>query len=210
MDILFKPELAAKFADCGIGFIGTANEVINVALNYLGLNPHSADKQDIDEAEQLLSAVRPHIRYFNNVKILDDLATGEICMALTSSGEVGLAQAYATEAGRDTRIRYGVPSEGTLIWIDSMVVLSESENKDAAHKFLDYMMRPDVIAEITNTLYYSNPNAAATPLVRNEIVGDPNIYPTEEVMRRLFADVVLDNQGARLRTRAWTKIKTGQ
>lgn len=210
LDMFFKPEIAEKFADCGIAFMDSPGEVINVALNYLGLDPHSAKKADINKVQELISAVRPYIRYFNSLKYIDDLATGEICLAVMYNGDAGIAGLAASEAGHGIEVVYKIPVEGTVIWIDSMVIPSDAKNIDAAHKFIDYMMRPEVIADITNLIFYPNANSAAAEYVTVEILDDPNIYPPASVRERLFADIVLPNKSIRLRTRAWTKIKTGR
>jgi putrescine transport system substrate-binding protein len=161
-------------------------------------------------AEKLIAAVRPHIRYFNSIKPIDDLATGEICLALMYSGDAGIAAYAASEAGNGIELLYGIPDEGTVIWIDSMVITSDASNIDGAHKFIDYILQPKVIADVSNTIFYSNANSASTEFVDPEIVGDPNIYPPSSVREKLFADIALPNKSLRLRTRAWTKIKTGR
>ncbi len=209
LDIIFKPEIIEKFADCGVAIIDSPGEVINIALNYLGLDPHSAKKSDIKMAEKLISSVRPHVRYFNSIKPIDDLATGEICLALMYSGDAGIAAYAASEAGNDIELLYGIPAEGTVIWVDSMVITSDAKNVAGAYQFIDYILRPEVIADVSNTIFYSNANSASNEFVDPELMSDPNIYPPASVRKKLFADIALPNKSLRLRTRSWTKIKTG-
>ena len=209
LDIIFKPELSAKFADCGIAVLDSPGEVLNIALNYLGLDPKSSKKSDIKKAEELITAVRPNIRYFNSVKPIDDMATGEICLALMYNGDAGIAAEAATKADKGTEVLYRIPNEGTILWVDSMFMPIDATNIENAHKFMDYMMRPKVIADISNGIFYSNANKASVEFLDKEISSDPNIYPPKEVVDNLFPDVALAKKATRLRTRAWTKVKTG-
>ncbi|MES0884576.1 extracellular solute-binding protein [Roseibium sp. SCP14] len=207
---LFNEANAAQLAKCGLAVIDSPNEVLGLVLNYLGEDPSSGKKATVKKAEETIAAIRPHVRYFDSIKPIDDLATGEICAALMYSGDAGIAAYAASEAGNGTEVLYAIPKQGSLVWVDSFLVLSDAANKDAAAKFIDYMMRPDVIADATNFIFYANANSAATELVDPEITGDPNIYPTPEVMERLYPEVALNNKAQRLRTRTWTRIKTGQ
>ena len=177
--------------------------------NYLGEEPYGKNKKAVAKAEEVLTAIRPHVRYFDSIKPIDDLATGEICAGLIYSGDAGIAALAASEANNGVEVLYTIPKQGTLVWVDSMTVLAGAENKDEAHAFIDYILRPEVIAEVTNFMFYANANAAATDLVNPEITGDPNIYPPAEVQARLYAEVPLGNRAQRTRTRTWTRIKTG-
>lgn len=206
---IFDPANAEKLAECGLSILDSPNEVLGIALHYLGEDPYSASKSAVAKAEELIAAIRPHVRYFDNIKPIDDLATGETCAGLIYSGDAGIAAYAAAEAGNGVEVRYAIPKQGTLIWIDSMTVLAEAPNKDNAWTFLDYMLRPEVIADATNYLFYANANAAATAVIDPEIAGDPNIYPPAEVREKLFSETVLSNKAQRLRTRTWTRIKTG-
>lgn len=210
LDIIFKPEISAKFADCGIAVLDSPGEVLNVALNYLGLDPKSSKKGDIKKAQELVTSIRPNIRYFNSVKPIDDLATGEICIALMYSGDAGIAADAASKGGKGIELSYSIPKEGTIMWFDSMVIPSDSASTKEAHQFINYMMRPKVIADISNSIFYSNANSASQEFVDKEITSDPNIYPSEAVRAKLFPDVALAKKPTRLRTRAWTKVKTGR
>ncbi|MBU2980212.1 extracellular solute-binding protein [Lentibacter algarum] len=205
----FDPEKAAKLGECGLSVIDSPNEIFGLALTYLGYEPDTTSQEEIDAATDLLLGVRPHIRYFNSVKHIDDLATGEICASLAYSGDASIAAYAASEADNGTEVLYSIPKQKTLIWIDAITVLADAPNPDAANKFLDYIMRPQVIADATNYVFYANANKAAFELVDPEITGDPNIYPSNEVIDGLFPDVTLPNRAQRMRTRAWTKIVTG-
>lgn len=208
-DIFFKPELAAKFADCGIAILDSPQEVISIALNYLGLDPFSAGKDDLAKVNALLAGLRPHVRYINSVKALTDLANGDICLALAYNGDVGLAQLRADEAGNGLAILYAVPKEGTLIWFDLMSIPVDATHPENAYTFINYLMQPQVIADISNTMFYANPNTASLPMLDPDLKGDPGIYPPADTMARLFGDKTIPPKSTRLRTRLWTTFKSG-
>ncbi|MEQ9640628.1 MAG: polyamine ABC transporter substrate-binding protein [Alphaproteobacteria bacterium] len=205
--LIFDPAKAAKLADCGISMLDAPNEVFDIARNYLGLNPISTETADLDKAVALLSQVRPHIKYYHSSSYIDDLANGELCVAMGWSGDVFQA---IDDAADGVEVRYVIPKEGAVIWFDVMAIPADAPHKDAAHLFIDYILRPDVVAKISDEVFYANPNAAATALVSDEVKGDPAIYPPPEVQARLFADKAPTGRFARSQTRAWTKVKTGQ
>ncbi|WP_428642715.1 extracellular solute-binding protein [Roseibium sp.] len=209
LSVIFQPDNAAKLAECGLAVINSPNEVLGVALNYLGAAPYGNDKGDMKKAEALVASIRPSVRYFDSVKPIDDLATGEICAALMYSGDAGIAAYAAEEANNGVDVEFSIPQQGTLAYVDSFLVLADSTNKEAAHVFLDYMMRPEVIADASNFVFFANANAASKEFVDPAITGNPNIYPPTEIMERLYAEIPLGNKAQRLRSRTWTRIKTG-
>jgi putrescine transport system substrate-binding protein len=209
LDVLFKPEQAQKLADCGIAIIDSPIEVTSIALNYLGLDPHSNRAEDIEKAQALLMGLRPHVRYFDSTRPIQDLASGEICMALTYSGDAGTAQMRASEANSDVTIGYAIPEQGTVLWMDLMAIPKDAPNVDGAYTFIDYLLQPEVIAGMTNYLTYANANVKSLPMVDEAIRSNPGIYPPAEVKARLFPDVKLDDENVRLRNRAWTQVKSG-
>lgn len=206
-DLLFKPEIVAKFADCGVAMLDSPSEIFPIALNYLGLDRYSAKPEDYAKVEAMLTAIRPSIRYFNSSQYIDDLANGEICLAFGYNGDIYQARRRA-KAGVD--IRYSVPKEGTTVSFDVMAIPADAPHPDAALAFIDYILTPRVAADITDTVYYANPNIKATPLVRADIRDDPGIYPSAAMMERLFIEKRPDREIDRLRTRIWTRVKTGE
>ncbi len=208
-DLIFKEEYASKIAGCGIGFLDSPSEVFPVALNYLGLDPNSTDKGEIKKATELLKATRPFIKYFNSSQLLDDMVTGEVCVVLDYNGDVSIGMVRAEEAGQDIQLAYSIPKEGTIIWFDTMAIPSDAPHSANAHLFLDYMLRPESAAGITNTVFFASPNTAAIDLINPEILADPGIYPPDDVKQKLFGLKVLPQKIERLYTRAWTSIKTG-
>ncbi|MDH1729598.1 extracellular solute-binding protein [Pseudomonas chengduensis] len=208
LDLLFKPEYASKLKDCGISVLDSPQEVIAIALNYLGKPPYSAKGVDLDAASALLAALQPNLRYIGNARQIDDLAKGETCLALTYTGDAGMAAARAAEAGQPFEVLYRIPREGTLIWFDTMAIPADAPHPGNARAFIDFMLQPEAIAELTNELFFANANRAATPLLDEAVSGDPDIYPPEAVRARLFAEEVLSLREQRQRTRLWTAFRS--
>ncbi|AHD03503.1 putrescine/spermidine ABC transporter substrate-binding protein (plasmid) [Leisingera methylohalidivorans DSM 14336] len=208
-DLLFNPEYAAKLKDCGVAVLDSPVEMLSVTLNYLGADPYSEDKAEIAKAQALLASAADNITYFSNQKPATDLPGGNVCLAVMYSGDAGIAQARALEAGNGVEILYSIPKEGTLMWIDLMAIPEDAANVDEAYAFIDHMLQPEVIAEVSNTVFFANANAAADAHVLPEILSDPGIYPDAETLARLFPDKSLGARALRQRSRAWTKVKSG-
>lgn len=209
LGLIFDPEIAAKLERCGIVILDTPQEVIPAALNYLGLDRGSRDPADLERAASLLERVRPYVRRFHSSQYINDLAAGDVCVALGYSGDVIQARNRAREAGSPVEIAFRVPREGAQMAIDMLAIPRDAPHPDNAHQFINYILRPEVIAEITNTVSYPNPNLAATALVDPEIRGDPGVYPPPEVMQRLYLDEPAPRAYERLRTRVWNRVKSG-
>ena len=207
--LIFDPVIAGKLDRSGIEILDTPQEVMPAALAYLGLDGKSRDLADLDRAAALLEQVRPHIRRFHSSQYINDLAAGDICLALGYSGDVIQARNRAREAGSPVEIAFRVPREGAQMSIDMLAIPRDAPHPDNAHQFIDYILRPDVIAAITNAVSYPNPNPAATGLIDPEIRGDPGIYPPPEVMQRLYLDEPAPRAYERVRTRLWNRVKSG-
>jgi putrescine transport system substrate-binding protein len=208
LDLLFKPEYASRLKDCGIAVIDSPQEVISIALHYLGKDPYSSDKADLAAVQLLLAGLQPSLRYVGSGRHIDDLAKGEICLALTYNGDAFMAADNAREAGQSFSVEYRVPVEGTLIWFDTMAIPADAPHPQAAHAFIDFMLRPEAIAELTNSVFFANANQAATALVDEAIAGDPDIYPPAEVRARLFSEQLIPLRQQRERTRIWTTFRS--
>lgn len=208
--LIFDPENAAKLADCGIAFLDAPTEVIPAALNYLGLDPNSEVPADIAAAGDLLKSVRPHVRYFHSSQYINDLANGDICVTIGWSGDVLQARDRADEADNGVSVAYVIPDEGALQWFDMLAIPSDAPHPDAAHAFINFIMDPQITADITNYVWYASANAAALPLIDEEIVADPGIFPTDAAKENLWPAKVHSARTDRLITRLWTSIKTGQ
>ena len=207
---IFEPENAEKLASCGIAFLDSADEMIPAMLNYLGLDPNSQDPDDYRKAEEKLLAVRPHVRYFHSSKYISDLANGNICVAAGYSGDVFQAAARAEEAGKGIDIAYSIPREGGNLWFDMLAIPADSGNVEQAHAFINYLLRPEVIAAVSDYVGYANPNLEAGSLMDQEVRQDPAVYPPQQVLDRLYVSAELPPKVQRLMTRSWTRIKSGQ
>ena len=207
--LLFDPALAVKLAQCGIELLDTPQEVIPAALRYLGIDPTSRDSGDLDRAVALIGRVRPYVRRFHSSQYINDLAAGDICITLGYSGDVIQARNRAREAESGVEIAFRVPREGAQMSIDMLGIPADAPHPDNAHRFINYLLRPEVIAAISNTVSYPNPNRAATEFVTPEIRDDPGIYPPDAVRRLFYIDRPAPHAYERARSRAWNRMKSG-
>ncbi len=203
--MIFDPKVVSRFADCGVTLPDTPEEMLSAALVYLGRDPNSTDSKDIADAQEAIKAIRPYITTIGSSQT-NDLSSGIACLVIGWSGDVLLA---ADEAEDGIEIVYSIPKEGAPIWFDLMVIPTDAANVEAAQLFIDFMMRPEVIAKISNEVYYANANEAATEFVEAEILDDPAIYPTAEALKGLFAIASRDARSKRAIARQWTVIKLG-
>lgn len=208
-DMIFKPEIVSRFADCGVSFLDSPTDVIPMALNYLGYDGNTTDLDEIAKAEAVLKSVRPYIKYFSSTKMLMDLPNKEVCVAMSWSGDYATAFMRAKEAGLDIELAYTIPQEGSVSWVDGAYIPSDAPHPNNAHLFLDFLMRPEVIAAISNQTNYANGNEAATPLVNPEIVNNPAIYATDRVLGQSTIQKLFPPKIERIRTRIWSRVKTG-
>ena len=208
--MLFDPDVVAELANCGVTLLDAPTEVFANLMGYLGRDPNSEDPEDVDLFEEHLLKIRPHIRYFHSSQNINDLANGEICVAMGWSGDMLIARDRAVEAGQGVDIAYTIPKEGAVIWFDNLAIPSDAPHPENAHLFLDYMMEAEVAAAISNYVFYANANSASLPYVDEEVKSDPSIYPSDAVKENLFADLADSPAFTRLLTRAWTRVKTGR
>ena len=209
LDLIFKPEIVSRFADCGVTFLDSAEDVLQLALNYLHLDPNTSRPEDYQQAEKLLLAVRPYIRAFDSTEYLTGLANGEFCISMSWSADYATSRARAKAIGLEVNLAFTVPKEGANGSYDAWLIPADAPHPLAAHKFLNYMLEPRVIAAVTNDIHYANDNAAADVYVDPQIRTDAVVYPSPEVEARLYHAVEAGPALERLRTRTWTRIKTG-
>jgi putrescine transport system substrate-binding protein len=210
LDMVFKPEIVAKFADCGVSFMDNAEDVLQLALNYLHLDPNTQRPEDFKAAEKLLLSVRPYVKTFDSAAFMNALPNKDLCIAMSWSGDYETALARAKAAGLNIHLAFSVPKEGACAWYDAWLIPAGAPHPDAAYRFLNYMLEPKVIAATTNEIHYGNDNAAASAFVDPTILANPAIYPTEAVAARLYQSREVSAATERLRTRSWTRIKTGE
>ena len=210
LDMIFKPEILAKFADCGVTFLDSATDTLMLGLQYLGLDPNTTKREDYKAVEDLLLKVRPYIRAFDSVEYVNGLANQEICIAMSWSSDYALSRARARAVGANVNLAFSVPKEGANQNFSSLLIPEGAPHPDAAYRFLNFMLRPEVIAEITNEIYYGNDNIASRSLIKPNILNDPTLYPTPEIEARLFRSAEASAALERIRTRTWTRVKTAK
>ncbi|MBK8084386.1 MAG: polyamine ABC transporter substrate-binding protein [Devosia sp.] len=206
-DLIFKPEYAEKLASCGISLLDSPSEVTGIALHYLGLDPNSESAGDLAKAEELLNTIKPFIRYFHSSQYIDDLGNGETCVALGYSGDIFIASYNAAEG---VEVQYVIPREGAATLFDFLAIPADAPHPDNAHTFINYILRPEVVAAITNYVFYANPNLPALEFVDEEVKSNPGIYPPAETVAKAFVMRAHSPDFEEVLTRTWTRIKTGQ
>jgi len=208
--VLFEPENMKKLSSCGVAFLDSADEMLPAVLNYLGLDPNSSNPKDYQKAERKLLAVRPYVTYFHSSKYISDLANGNICVAAGFSGDVFQAKARAEEAGKGVELAYAIPKEGGNLWFDVLAIPKDSAHAEQAHAFINYLLKPEVIAQVSDYVGYANPNPKAGDLMDQDVRNDEAVYPPQDVLDRMFVNAELPPKVQRLMTRSWTKVKSGK
>jgi putrescine transport system substrate-binding protein len=208
--LIFDPAFAAKLSKCGISTIDAPAGVVRLVLKYLGKNPNAPSAQDLSDAASVLMRIRPYIRNIDTSNYTEAMANGDICIALGYSGDFVQARKRAEEAKNGIKINYVIPQEGSLISFDMLAIPKDAPHVANAHAFINYLMNPRVIANITNFVGYANANSAATPLIDTSILSDTVVYPTRDQQARLFVQMQDSAEQARAITRLWQRFKTGQ
>jgi putrescine transport system substrate-binding protein len=207
---VFDPAIASKLAKCGIAFMDVPEDNFMIARIHLGLDANSLDLDDLARVEGLFKRVRPYIRYFNTSQLVNDLASGEICVAVNWNGYIIQARDRGAAAADPVEIVYTIPREGSYIWFDVAAMPADAPHPENAHAFLNYLMEPEVIAKVSNRIGYANGNLASLPFLDARVRDDPAVYPPEEIRSKLPPDTAESPSYIREAGRAWTRIKTGQ
>jgi putrescine transport system substrate-binding protein len=209
-DIVFKPENLARFKDCGIHMLDSADDILPAALSYLGIDPNSTKQADLEKAADVVAKVRPSVRKFHSSEYLSALATGEICFVVGWSGDIMQARARAAEAKGGIEIGYTIPKEGAQMFFDNLAIPADARNVKEAYELINYLYRPDVAAKNSDFLSYANGNLASQKLVDPKILNDKNIYPDEATLAKLFVITAREPATQRVINRLWTRVKTGR
>lgn len=208
--MFYDPKVVSKFADCGVTILDAPSEVIGTVLIYLGKDANSEKPEDLAAAEAVLKAVRPYIKNFHSSNYIEQLANGEICLALGWSGDVLQAATRAEEAKNGVELSYRIPKEGAVMFFDQLAIPKDAKHPKNAHLFIDYLLRPEVAAKNSSYISYANANAASTALIDKSVTDNPNVYPPADLMTKLVPDMPESAEFSRSLNRAWTSIKTGK
>ncbi len=208
-DLVFKPEYAAKLKGCGVSFLDSASEVIPAALHYLGKPSFSKVPTDYTAAAQLLKTVRPYVTLFSSSGYINDMANGSICVALGWSGDINIARQRAIDGKTGQKIEALLPSTGGLLFFDVMVIPADAAHPGNAHKFINYLLKPEVHAGLTNKVFYANPNLESKKFIKPEVANNPSVFLSKENLDKMKAPDALNNDLRRLMTRTYTAFKTG-
>jgi len=207
---IYDPKLAAKFKDCGISLLDAPDEILKTVLAWMGRDPNSQKEEDLNAAEAKLMPIRPFIRKIHSSQYIEDLANGDLCIAVGWSGDILQARDRAEEAGQGVKIKYAIPKEGTIVWFDMLAIPNDAAHPKNAHAFINYLMEPQVAANNSNFVNYANGNADSLAMVKEDVKNDPGIYPTPEVKAKLFPSLAYNEDFQRLMNRMWTKFQTGK
>jgi putrescine transport system substrate-binding protein len=208
-DVVFKPEIIAKFKDCGVHMLDSADDIIPAALHYLKLNPNSTKPADLERAAGLLGKVRPYVRKFHSSEYLNALASGEICLVVGWSGDIKQSEKRAREAKNGIEIGYAIPQEGAQMWFDNLAIPKDAPQPDAAYAFINFMLDPHVAAANSDMVSYANGNLASQKFIDKKVLDDPAIYPSAATMAKLYTVNARGPAAQRLINRIWTRVKTG-
>jgi putrescine transport system substrate-binding protein len=208
--LVLDPQVAAKVAKCGISILDSPAEMLRGVYSYLGKDPNSQSADDLALAEATLLKIRPYVRNINSSEYIEALANGDLCIAVGYNGDVMQARDRAHEANKGIDIDYVVPKEGSILWFDMMAIPADAPDPDSAYAFMNYIMIPQVSADISNFKRYANANLASQPLVQAAVKDDPRIYPPPELRAKLTVQTADSPDQTRAITRMWQKFKTGQ
>ncbi len=208
-DLLFKPEYISKLKSCGVSFLDSATEVVPAALHYLGKPAYSKSQADYSAVAPLLKSVRPHVTLFSSSGYINDMANGSICAALGWSGDINIARQRAIDGKTGQKIEALIPKTGGVLFFDVMVVPADAPHPNNAHKFINYIMKPEVHASLTNKVFYANPNKESRKFIKPEVASNPTVFPTDAQMATMAAPDAIGNDIRRTITRLYTSFKTG-
>lgn len=208
-DLVFKPEYMARLKSCGVSFLDSASEVMPAAMHALGKNPYSRNPGEYQEAFEMLQKVRPYVTLFSSSGYINEMANGSICVALGWSGDINIARQRAIDSGTGQKIDVLVPPNGGLLFFDTMAIPADAPHPKNAHLWINYILRPEVHASLSNKVFYANPNQASIPFVKPAVAGNKTTFLPPEEMKKMVAPDAISNEVRRTMTRLFTRFKTG-
>jgi putrescine transport system substrate-binding protein len=208
-ELVFNPKYVSKLKSCGVSVLDSASEVLPAALHYLGKDPFSKNSSDYQEASAALKAIRPYITLFSSSGYINEMAGGSICLALGWSGDINIARQRAIDGKTGQDIEALIPASGGILFFDMMAIPADAPNAANAHAFINYILRPEVHAAITNKVFYANPNKESQKFVKQEVASNPTVFVDAAKMATMKAPKAMTNDIRRLVTRIYTSFKTG-
>jgi putrescine transport system substrate-binding protein len=208
--MFYDPEVVKHFKNCGVSILDAPDEIYGTVLVYLGKDPNNESAESLKLVESTLMKIRPYIRLIDSSKYIEDLANGEICLALGWNGDVGQSASRATEAGKGITIKYNIPKEGAIMFFDMLAIPSDAAHPKNAHLFMNYLLRPEIAAKNSSSVHYAVSNSAAYPLVDPATYNDRGVYPAEETKAHLFPNLARSPQFTRALNTVWTRFRTGK
>ena len=208
-DLIFDPKYVSKLKSCGVSVLDSPSEVLPAALRYIGKPAYSKVSSDYQEASRMLQTIRPNITLFSSSGYINDMANGSICLALGWSGDINIARQRAIEAKNGNHIQVLIPKTGATLMFDTMAIPTDAPHPNNALLWINYIMRPEVLASLSNKVFYANPNAAATRFVKKEITDNKTIYLSDEDKKKMTVPEPASSDIRRTMTRVYTKFKTG-
>jgi putrescine transport system substrate-binding protein len=208
-ELVFNPKYISKMKSCGVSYLDSASEILPAALHYLGKDPFSKTPADYQAAAEVLKSVRQYITLFSSSGYINDMASGSICLALGWSGDINIAKQRAIDGKTGQNVQALIPANGGLLFFDMMAIPADAAHPKNAHKFIDYILRPEVHASLTNKVFYANPNLASRKFVKPEVANNPTVFPPAADMAKMISPKAINNDIRRLMTRVYTSFKTG-
>jgi putrescine transport system substrate-binding protein len=206
-DLIFKPEYASKLKGCGINLLDSASEVLPVAMIYAGKPPYSTNAKDYDAAREVLSKARPNITRFSSSGYINDMAAGQLCVVMGYSGDINIARQRAIDTKTGQDIQALIPATGATLFFDTMAIPADAKNVANAHKFINYILRPEVHAGLTNKVLFANPNAASKKFVTKSVADNPTIFLSAADINKLTSPDAVPQDIRRVQTRIFTGFK---
>jgi putrescine transport system substrate-binding protein len=208
-DLVFKPEYISKLKSCGVSFLDSPTDIVPAALHYLGKPAFSRNQADYQGVAPLLKSVRPYVTLFSSSGYINDMASGSICVALGWSGDINIAKQRAIEGKTGQNIQALIPSTGGVLFFDTMAIPADAPHPNNALKWINYIMRPEVDASLTNKVFYANPNKESKKFVKPEVANNPTVFLSDADMKKMANPEPLSNDIRRTMTRLYTSFKTG-
>jgi putrescine transport system substrate-binding protein len=208
--LLFDPKYASKLKQCGISILDAPTDMRSLVLIYLGKDANSQDANDLKAVQDVLMKIRPYVRKINSSQYIEDLANGDLCVAVGYSGDVLQSRDRANEAGKGIKVAYSIPKEGTVIAFDMLAIPADAKHPKNAELFINYLMDPQVAANDTNAVHYANGNLASEQFIDEAVKSDPGVYPSAEVKAKLSPELAVGDDYNKLLTRTWTRFQTGK